>query len=106
MLLIDEYENTDSAKLIVKNFLANNLIQDAVDVLLMHKQIFSAAKILSKNGRNIDAYHVLMLNNFNNDYEKCKDIVTKVADSLIINNENVLFRLKLLSSYGYFQEMM
>lgn len=98
--------NSDSAKLIVKNFLANNLIDEAVDVLLMSKQIFSAAKILYKNRRNIDAYHVLMLYNCDNDYEKCKDIVTKVADSLINNNENVLFGLKLLSSFGYFQEMM
>lgn len=97
---------SDSAQLIVNNFLSNDLIDEAVNVLLMTNEIFPAADILSKNGRNEDAYRVLMLNDRKKYCANSEKIILKVADSLINNKENVLFGLKLLASFGYFHEMI
>lgn len=96
----------DSVQLVVKNFLNNNLINEAVDILLITKDIYSAAEILFDNGRNKDAYQILMLNNQDNNKDNAKEIVQKIAYSLITKKENVLFGLKLLSSFGYLHEMM
>ena len=72
MMLAVYKTNSDSAKLIVKNFLSNHLIDEAVNVLLMTNEIFSAADILAKNGRNEDAYRVLMLNDQKENSDKTK----------------------------------
>lgn len=98
--------NSDSAQLIVDNFLSHHLIDEAVDVLLMTKEKFLAADVLSKNGRNEDAYRILMMNNQKNESVNAEKIILNVADSLISKKENVLFGLKLLSSFGYLQEMI
>lgn len=98
--------NSDSAHLIVDNFLSHHLIDEAVDVLLMTKEKFLAADVLSKNGRNEDAYRILMMNNQKNECVNAEKIILNVADSLISKKENVLFGLKLLSSFGYLQEMI
>lgn len=98
--------SSDAAQAIVKNFLSNNLIDEAVKVLLMKNDVFQAAEILSKNGKNEEAYFVLMLNDQRKDCVEAKEIILEVANSLIGKRENVLFGLKLLSSFGYFREMI
>ena len=98
--------SSDAAQAIVKNFLSNNLIDEAVKVLLMKNDVFQAAEILSKNGKNEEAYFVLMLNDQRKDFVEAKEIILEVANSLIGKRENVLFGLKLLSSFGYFREMI
>ena len=47
-----------------------------------------------------------MLNDQRKDFVEAKEIILEVANSLIGKRENVLFGLKLLSSFGYFREMI
>lgn len=97
---------SESVQLVVDNLLSNNLVNEAVDILLITKNIYSAAEILSNYGRNKDAYHVLMLNDYKNESDIEKNLVQKIASSLINKKENVLFGLKLLSSFGCIHELM
>ncbi|KAK8898390.1 hypothetical protein M9Y10_000675 [Tritrichomonas musculus] len=99
-------EKNESAQLIVKNLLSNNMINEAVDILLITKDVHSALKILCENGRNKEAFFLLMLNNNENESSEIKEIAKKVARSLYDKKENVLYGLKLLSTFGYTQEML
>ena len=78
----------------------------AVDLLLITKNIYSAVEILFNLGRSKDAYQILMLNDFKSENEDAKDLVHKIANSLINKRENPIFGLKLLASFGYTQEMI
>lgn len=95
--------NSDSVQLVVKNLLSNNLVNLAVDILLMINDAYIAAEVLFKFGRIKEAYSILMLRENKSDE---KFIAKKTADALISHKENVLCGLKLLFAYGYVQELM
>lgn len=108
-LLIASFYNSDSvrsesAKIIVKSLIDNKMINDAVDILLIIKDVNSAAQILFDSAKFKEAYYVLML--CENVSSIDKEIAKKVAVSLIEKKENILLGLKLLSSFGYTQEML
>lgn len=98
---------SESVQLVVKNLLSNNLIDEAVDLLLITKNIYKAVEIMFKFGRNKDAYMILMLSGYkSSEDENPKELIQKIANSLITKRENPLFGLKLLASFGYTHELI
>lgn len=97
--------NYESLQTVVKNLMANNLFNEALNILLLTKNIHQAAKLLFKYGRINEAYQILMLNDQKEIFENDKKIVQKVACSLI-NKEKPLYGMKLLASFGENSEMI
>ena len=96
---------SESIDLVIKGLISNNLITRAVDILLITKEHFKVAEILYKFDRNIDAYFILMLNH---EYvsDHLKNLIPKIANSLISQKQNAIYGLKLLSTFGYTNEMI
>lgn len=102
----DNNNKSESVDLVVKNLLSNNLIDRAIDILLITRDSYLAAESLSKFGRNEDAYYILMLNETKFESDDAKKLAQKIANLLISKKENIVFGLKLLSSFGFIKEMI
>lgn len=98
-------DQSESIDLVIKGLISNNLITKAVDILLITKEHFKVAEILYKFDRNVDAYFILMLNH---EYvsDHLKNLIPKIANSLISQKQNAIYGLKLLSTFGYTNEMI
>lgn len=105
-MLIAAFYDSESAKPVVKNLLVNKMINIAVDILLITNDVYYAAQILIDSGDFENAYYVLMLYGNEKASKQIKELVKKFANSLFDKKENVSFGLKLLSSFGYKQEMI